>query len=107
MVNAVWQWNRDRCPSVRRRRDSVVRNRRMSAGLLARPEMSKTNWPLKNLRGVLLLLIVAFHAFSAYIVTQPNTPPAFDSPPFDWRVFPIIDNERWLGFDLFCAFQFL
>jgi hypothetical protein len=33
--------------------------------------MSKTNWPLKNLRGVLLLLIVAFHAVSAYIVTQP------------------------------------
>ena len=69
--------------------------------------MSKTNWPLKNLRGALLLLIVAFHAVSAYIVTQPTTPPAFDSPPFDWRVFPIIDNERWLGFDLFCAFQFL
>ena len=69
--------------------------------------MFKINWPLKNLRGALLLLIVAFHAFSAYIVTQPATPPAFDSPPFDWRIFPIIDNERWLGFDLFCAFQFL
>jgi hypothetical protein len=69
--------------------------------------MFKINWPLKNLRGALLLLIVAFHAFSAYIVTQPATPPAFDSPPFDWRIFPIIDNERWFGFDLFCAFQFL
>jgi hypothetical protein len=69
--------------------------------------MSKTSLPLKNLRGVLLLLIVAFHSFSAYIVTQPTTPPAFDLPPYDWRVFPIIDNERWLGFDLFCAFQFL
>ena len=78
-----------------------------TAGVLACSEMSKTNWPLKNLRGVLLLLIVAFHAVSAYIVTQPATPPAFDSPPFDWRVFPIIDNQRWLGFDLFCAFQFL
>jgi peptidoglycan/LPS O-acetylase OafA/YrhL len=70
-------------------------------------KMSKTSLPLKNLRGVLLLLIVAFHSFSAYIVTQPTTPPAFDLPPYDWRVFPIIDNERWLGFDLFCAFQFL
>jgi glucans biosynthesis protein C len=69
--------------------------------------MSKTSLPLKNLRGVLLLLIVAFHSVAAYIVTQPTTPPAFDLPPFDWRVFPIIDNERWLGFDLFCAFQFL
>jgi peptidoglycan/LPS O-acetylase OafA/YrhL len=70
-------------------------------------KMSKTSLPLKNLRGVLLLLIVAFHSFSPYIVTQPTTPPAFDLPPYDWRVFPIIDNERWLGFDLFCAFQFL
>jgi peptidoglycan/LPS O-acetylase OafA/YrhL len=69
--------------------------------------MSKTSLPLKNLRGVLLLLIVAFHSVAAYIVTQPAIPPAFDLPPFDWRVFPIIDNERWLGFDLFCAFQFL
>jgi hypothetical protein len=75
--------------------------------VLACSEMSKTSLPLKNLRGVLLLLIVAFHSFSAYIVTQPTTPPAFDLPPYDWRVFPIIDNERWLGFDLFCAFQFL
>ena len=69
--------------------------------------MSKTSLPLRNLRGVLLLLIVAFHSFSAYIVTQPATPLAFDLAPYDWRVFPIIDNERWLGFDLFCAFQFL
>jgi Acyltransferase family len=50
---------------------------------------------------------VAFHSFSAYIVAQPTTPPAFGLAPYDWRVFPIIDNERWLGFDLFCAFQFL
>ena len=69
--------------------------------------MLKTSLPLKNLRGVLLLLILAFHSFSAYIVSQPASPPAFDQPPYDWRAFPIIDNERWLGFDLFCAFQFL
>ena len=75
-------------------------------GVLACSEMSKTSLPLKNLRGVLLLLIVAFHSFSAYIVTQPTTPPAFDLPPYDWRVFPIIDNERWLGFDLFAHFNF-
>jgi hypothetical protein len=69
--------------------------------------MSKTSIPLKNLRGTLVLLIVAFHAFSAYIVSQPASTPAFDQPPYDWRIFPIVDNERWLGFDLFCAFQFL
>ncbi len=66
-----------------------------------------TSLALRNLRGVLILLIVAFHCFSAYIVSQPATAPPFDSPPFDWRAFPIIDHERWLGFDLFCASQFL
>jgi glucan biosynthesis protein C len=69
--------------------------------------MSQKSVPLKNLRGVLLLLILAFHAFSAYIVTQPSSPPPFDQPPYDWQAFPIIDSDRWLGFDLFCAFQFL
>jgi glucans biosynthesis protein C len=68
--------------------------------------MRETHLALRNLRGVLILLIVAFHCFSAYIVTQPAHPLPFDQPPYDWRAFPMIDNERWLGFDLFCAFQF-
>jgi hypothetical protein len=72
-----------------------------------RSAMRKTSIPLKNLRGTLILLILAFHSFSAYIVTQPAHPPPFDSPPYDWRAFPIIDSARWIGFDLFCAFQFL
>jgi len=69
--------------------------------------MPTSSLPLKNLRGVLIVLILAFHSFSAYIVTQPAAPPAFDQPPYDWLAFPIIDNERWIGFDVFCAFQFL
>ncbi|HML08126.1 MAG TPA: acyltransferase [Xanthobacteraceae bacterium] len=69
--------------------------------------MAKASLPLGNLRGVAILLIVAFHSFSAYIVSQPAQPLAFDLAPYDWRAFPIIDSERWLGFDLFCAFQFL
>jgi surface polysaccharide O-acyltransferase-like enzyme len=69
--------------------------------------MPKASLPLGNLRGMAILLILAFHCFSAYIVSQPAQPLAFDVPPFEWRAFPIIDNERWLGFDLFCAFQFL
>jgi glucan biosynthesis protein C len=70
--------------------------------------MSKTSLPLKNLRGMLILLILSFHSFSAYIVSQPLHPLSFDSAHYDdWRAFPIIDTERWIGFDLFCAFQFL
>lgn len=69
--------------------------------------MPRASLPLGNLRGVAILLILAFHSLSAYIVSQPAHPPAFDVPPYDWRAFPIIDGDRWLGFDLFCAFQFL
>jgi len=69
--------------------------------------MSKSSIALNNLRGVVILLVVAFHAFTAYLGSQPASPRAFDVPPYDWRSYPILDNERWFGLDLFCAFQFL
>jgi glucans biosynthesis protein C len=69
--------------------------------------MPAASLALRNLRGLAILLILAFHCFSAYILTQPAHPLPFDQAPYDWRAFPIIDDERWLGFDLFCAFQFL
>ena len=69
--------------------------------------MPKTSLPLKNLRGTLILLIVAFHSFSAYLASEPNSPSAFDHSPDDWTALRIIDDERWVGFDLFSAFQFL
>lgn len=69
--------------------------------------MRQTSFPLRYLRGVLILLIVSFHAFSAYIVSQPAETPPFDRPPYGWIEFPIVDSARWLGFDLYCAFQFL
>src|SRR5206468_12983401 len=28
-------------------------------------------------------------------------------PPYGWRANPIVDSARWLGFDLFCAFQYV
>jgi len=69
--------------------------------------MPKASLPLGNLRGVAILWILAFHCVSAYIVNQPPHALPFDAPPYDWRAFPIIDDQRWLGFDLFCAFAFL
>jgi len=69
--------------------------------------MSAVSLALRNLRGVAILLILAFHCSSAYIVNQPAQAPPFDLAPYEWRAMPIIDSERWLGFDLFCAFQFL
>jgi glucans biosynthesis protein C len=69
--------------------------------------MSKISLVIKNLRGVVILLIVAFHSFVAYIAAHPVAPSPFDSPPYAWRGFPIVDRDHWIGFDLFCAFQFL
>jgi peptidoglycan/LPS O-acetylase OafA/YrhL len=69
--------------------------------------MSRSNVALSNLRAFVILLVVAFHSFLAYLGSQPAVAPPFDSPPYLWRAFPILDHERWFGFDLFCAFQYV
>ena len=69
--------------------------------------MSKTSLALHNLRGFVILNVLAFHSFIAYIVSQPASPLPFDSPPYGWTANPIVDSHRWLGFDLICAFEFL
>src|SRR5260370_38462036 len=69
--------------------------------------MSKTSLALHNLRGFVILNVLAFHSFIAYIVSQPASPLPFDSPPYGCTANPIVDSHRWLGFDLICAFEFL
>ena len=60
---------------------------------------------IDNLRAVVILLVLAFHAVLAYLNFLPAAPFAFDSPPFLWRSIPIVDTARWFGFDLYCAWQ--
>jgi peptidoglycan/LPS O-acetylase OafA/YrhL len=69
--------------------------------------MSKTSLALNNLRGYAILIVVAFHSCIAYIASQSATSAPFDAPPYDWLAHPIVDPNRFLGFDLFCALQFL
>jgi hypothetical protein len=69
--------------------------------------MSKSSVALRNLRGFVILLVVAFHSVLAYLGSQPHTSAPFDSPPYRWIAFPILDSERWFGFDLFCAFLYV
>jgi hypothetical protein len=69
--------------------------------------MSKTSLALGNLRGYTILIVLGFHSVIAYIVSQPAAPLPFDSPPYGWLAKPIVDADRWLGFDLFCATQFM
>jgi surface polysaccharide O-acyltransferase-like enzyme len=66
---------------------------------------SQVNVPLSNLRAVVIAIVVAFHSALPYLASQPAQPFAFDRPPYRWVAFPIIDHERWFGFDLFCAWQ--
>ncbi len=67
--------------------------------------MSKTSLALNNLRGFVILIVLAFHSVLAYLDSLPAFAPQFDAPPYAWQAFPIVDSHRWFGFDLFCAWQ--
>jgi hypothetical protein len=69
--------------------------------------MIKVNFTLSNLRAYTILMVVAFHSSIAYVAWTPAGPQRFDAPPYPWLGTPIVDGERWFGFDLFCAFQYV
>src|SRR5689334_1455723 len=60
---------------------------------------------LSNLRAIVIVIVLAFHAVLAYLASLPPKPFAFDVAPYRWQATPIIDTARWFGFDLFCAWQ--
>lgn len=60
---------------------------------------------LRNLRGVFILLLLSFHSPLPYLASAKAPTAGFDQPPFDWLAFPIVDSRRWLGFDIFCAWE--
>ena len=66
---------------------------------------SRTSLALANLRGIVILIVLAFHSMLAYLDWIPAAGSRFDSPPFNWRAFPIVDSHRFFGFDLICAWQ--
>src|SRR5262245_15338339 len=67
--------------------------------------MSKTSLALSNLRAIVILIVLGFHSILAYLAWLPAAPYRLEVAPYDWQAFPIIDKERWLGFDLFCAWN--
>lgn len=71
----------------------------------ARARMSRSSLALSNLRAAVILIVLAFHSCTAYLDSLPSSVQLFNSPPYQWRSFPIIDNERWFALDLFCAPQ--
>jgi hypothetical protein len=67
--------------------------------------MSTPTLALNNLRTFAIVIVLAVHAFVAYLGSSPAFSFRFDDPPFRWRSIPIIDGDRWFGFDIFCAHQ--
>jgi len=66
---------------------------------------SRLSLALANLRAFVILIVLAFHSMLAYTSWAPRTTAGFDSPPYLWRAFPIVDSRSWFGLDLFCAWQ--
>jgi len=71
-----------------------------NAGAYARASLA-----IVNLRGVFILILVSFHACFAYLGSTPAPAASFDQPPFLWLAFPIVDDRRFYGFDLYCAWE--
>ena len=60
---------------------------------------------LHNLRGLAITFVLMLHSMLAYLGSNGATPYAFDRPPYGWLAFPVIDQQRWFGFDVFGAWQ--
>jgi hypothetical protein len=80
---------------------------RQSASLPRSPpgSASPTSMALDNLRGVVILIVIAVHSALAYLQSTPARGSDFNQPPYNWRSLPIVDSHRFFGFDLFCAWQ--
>jgi len=67
--------------------------------------MSRSSVALDNMRAIVILIVLGFHSVLAYVSWVPTSTAGFDSPPYLWRSFPIVDSHRFFGFDVFCAWQ--
>jgi len=65
----------------------------------------KASLALLNLRGLAIAFVLMTHASLAYVASAQAQPFPFDRPPYGWVIFPILDARRWLGLDVFCAWQ--
>jgi hypothetical protein len=77
----------------------------MSAAARSYPIIPRASWALDNLRAFVILLVLSFHSVLAYLNFLPASPFPFDELPYLWRAFPVVDHARFIGFDLFCAWQ--
>src|SRR5205807_3198389 len=74
-------------------------------GMGVRTPMSRSSIALSNLRAVVIIIVLAFHSVLAYLASLPAGAYRFDDAPYRWQAIPIVDSQRFFGFDLFCAWQ--
>jgi surface polysaccharide O-acyltransferase-like enzyme len=67
--------------------------------------MKKHNVALGYLQAFVILLVLAYHSALAYMVSSPSPSATFAAKPYIWAALPIIDSQRWLGFNLFTEFN--
>lgn len=67
--------------------------------------MSRSSIAMSNLRAVVIVIVLAFHSVLAYLASLPAGAHRFDDTPYRWQAIPIVDSQRFFGFDLFCAWQ--
>jgi surface polysaccharide O-acyltransferase-like enzyme len=67
------------------------------------PDTPRASIAIDNLRGIVVLLVIAVHTALAYAAYAVAAPWAFNKSPYPWRTFPVIDGHRFIGFDIFCA----
>jgi len=58
---------------------------------------------IRTLRGVTILLLLELHSTLPYMSFLKLPTTDFAHPPYAWLAFPIIDSQRWMGFDIFAA----
>ena len=56
--------------------------------------MSQASLALSNLRGIVIVIVLAFHSSLAYLASVPAQTARFDQAPYTWQAFPIIDDAR-------------
>jgi peptidoglycan/LPS O-acetylase OafA/YrhL len=71
---------------------------------LAKPQ-TRNFAAIGNLRAIVVLLVVIIHSMLAYLTAIGPGPRPFNRPPYAWRTFPIVDTHRFIGFDIFCAWN--
>jgi len=92
-------------PAVISKGTRVGADRPMPGGADAPGAGAGSSLALGNLRAVVIVIVVAFHSVLAYLASLAPAAFPFDASPYQWRAFPIVDSQRWLGFDIFCAWQ--